>query len=121
MADRRDERGYLRVDEHLRVLGETNVFAIGDVSDADRDMAGIATQQAGVVAANIGALIAGETELTSWETFPPLIAIPLGPNGGAGFVGDGIADAATIAELKGRHMLLDTYGSLFDAVPTAAG
>lgn len=62
-----------------------------------------------MVAANVGALIAGESELTSWETFPPLIAIPLGPEGGAGFIGDGVADAATIAELKGRHMLLDTY------------
>jgi len=115
---RRDERGYLRVDEHLRVVGETNVFAVGDVSDADRDMAGIATQQAGVVAANVGTLIAGGGELTSWETFPPLIAIPLGPEGGAGFIGDGVADAATIAELKGRHMLLDTYAELFDAVPS---
>ena len=27
--DRRDERGYLRVDEHLRVAGEERVFAIG--------------------------------------------------------------------------------------------
>ena len=79
---------------------------------------GIATQQAGVVAANVAALIAGESELTSWETFPPLIAIPLGPEGGAGFIGDGVADAATIAELKGRHMLLDTYAELFDAVPS---
>ena len=79
---------------------------------------GIATQQAGVVAANVGALIAGESELTSWKTFPPLIAIPLGPEGGAGFIGDGVADAATIAEeLKGRHMLLDTY-AVFDAVPS---
>ena len=53
----------------------------------------------------------------SWAPFPPLIAIPLGPEGGAGFVGDGVADSATIAELKGRHMLLDTYASLFDAAP----
>ncbi len=93
------------------------MFALGDVSDADRDMAGIATQQAGVVAANIGALISGDGQLTSWDEFPPLIAIPLGPEGGAGFVGDGVADAATIAELKGRHMIIDNYASLFDAVP----
>jgi apoptosis-inducing factor 2 len=120
LGNRRDERGYLRVDDHLRVAGETNLFALGDVSDADRDMAVVASRQAGVVAANIGALIAGEGELTSWETLPPLIAIPLGPQGGAGFVGDGVADAATIAELKGRHMLIDPYASLFDAVPVAA-
>jgi NADH dehydrogenase FAD-containing subunit len=119
-SDRRDERGYVRVDEHLRLVGETRVFALGDVADADRDMAGIATAQAAVVGANIRALITGEGELTSWETFPPLIAIPLGPEGGAGLLGDGVAGAATIAEIKGRDMLVDHYAKLFDALPTAA-
>jgi NADH dehydrogenase FAD-containing subunit len=120
LEERRDERGYVRVDEHLRIDGETNVFAIGDVSDADRDMAGVASRQAGVVAANVRALIAGEGELTSYETFPPIIAIPLGPEGGAGFIGDGVADAATISELKGQHMGIDSIASLFDAVPALA-
>jgi NADH dehydrogenase FAD-containing subunit len=120
LDDRRDDRGYVRVDEHLRVVGEAHVFALGDVADADRDMAGIATREAAVAAANIRALITGAGELTSYEQFPPMIAIPLGPEGGAGFIGDGVADSATIAELKGRHMLLDTYGALFDAVPAVA-
>jgi NADH dehydrogenase FAD-containing subunit len=120
LDDRRGEGGYVRVDEHLRVVGEPRVFALGDVSDADRDMAGIATIQAGVVAANIRALVAGEGTLTSYEPFPPLIAVPLGPEGGAGSLGDGVADAATIAELKGRHMLIDHYAALFDAAPGLA-
>src|SRR4051794_1967495 len=88
LADRCDERGYLRVDEHLRVVGEARTFAVGDISDADRDMAGVATRQAAIVAANIRSLIAGDGQLASWEKFPPLIAIPLGPEGGAGSVGD---------------------------------
>jgi NADH dehydrogenase FAD-containing subunit len=120
LADRRDERGYVRVDEHLRVLGETHTFALGDVSDADRDAAGIANAQAGVVAANVRALITGTGKLTSYETFPPMIAIPLGPEGGAGFLGDGVADAATIADLKGRHLGMDRFTALFDAAPPLA-
>ncbi len=120
LQDRRDEHGYVRVDEHLRVLGETQTFALGDLADADRDMAAVAMAQAGVVAANIRALITGTGELTSWETFPPMIAIPLGPEGGAGFVGDGVADAATIADLKGRHMGTDHYAALFDTAPPFA-
>jgi NADH dehydrogenase FAD-containing subunit len=120
LFDRRDERGYVRVDEHLRVAGEPRVFAVGDVSDADRDMAGLASAQAGVVAANIRSLITGDGELATYEAFPPVIAIPLGPEGGAGFIGDGLADAATIAELKGRHMGIDRFGALFDAGPVAA-
>jgi NADH dehydrogenase FAD-containing subunit len=117
LEDHRDDRGYVRVDPQLRVNGESQVFAVGDVSDADRDMAGIATAQAKVVAANIRALITGDGELTSYDTFPPMIAIPLGPEGGSGFIGDGVADAATIAELKGRDMLVDSYSALFDAGP----
>jgi NADH dehydrogenase FAD-containing subunit len=120
LDDRRDERGYIRVDEHLGVIGETDVFALGDVSDADRDMAGIATRQAGMVATNIRALITGTGELSTYDTFPPMIAIPLGPEGGAGFIGDGVADRATISELKGRHMLIDNYAALFDVVPAGA-
>jgi apoptosis-inducing factor 2 len=93
---------------------------LGDLADAGRDMAGIATKQAGVVAANIQALITGEGELTSYETFPPMIAIPLGPEGGAGPLGEGVADAATIAEIKGRDMLLGHYAELFDSAPMPA-
>ena len=117
LDDRRNERGHLRVDDHLRVEGETSVFAIGDLGDADRNMAGIASHQAELVAGNIRSLITGSGELASWETFPPLIAIPLGPEGGSGFIGDGVADPATIAELKGRDMLVDNYAALFDAAP----
>jgi apoptosis-inducing factor 2 len=121
LSDRRDERGYVRVDEHLRLAGETQIFAIGDVADADRDMAGIASAQAKVVVANITALITGAGELAGYDRFPPMIAIPLGPEGGAGFIGDGVAGAATIAELKGRHMMVDRYAELFDAVPDVVG
>jgi NADH dehydrogenase FAD-containing subunit len=120
LADRRDERGYVRVDEHLRVVGETQTFAVGDLADADRDLAGIASRQAAVVAANIRALITGTGELTSYEKLPPMIAIPLGPEGGAGLLGDGVADAATIAERKGRHMGTDRFAALFDAAPPVA-
>jgi NADH dehydrogenase FAD-containing subunit len=120
LAGRRDERGYVQVDEQLRVVGEEQVFAIGDVADADRDMAGIASKQAELVAANIRTLIAGTGELARWQSFPPLIAIPLGPEGGAGFLGDGVAGPAQIAEIKGRHMLIDSYSALFDAVPAVA-
>jgi NADH dehydrogenase FAD-containing subunit len=115
LGDRLDLRGYVRVDPQLRVIGEKRVFALGDVSDADRDMAGIARAQAEVVAANIRALITGTGELGRYVTHPPMIAIPLGPEGGAGFIGDGVAGAAAIAELKGQHMGMDHFAALFDA------
>jgi pyruvate/2-oxoglutarate dehydrogenase complex dihydrolipoamide dehydrogenase (E3) component len=120
LAGARDERGYVRVDDHLRVVGETNVFALGDLSDADRDMAGIASRQAAIVAANIRTLITDEGTLNTYEKIPTLIAIPLGPEGGAGSLGDGLADATTISELKGREMGIANLNELFNATPTAA-
>lgn len=114
-----DERGYVRVDEHLAVAD--GVYAIGDIAAADRDMAGIAGAQARVVAANIRAAITGEGEQESYTTFPPLIAVPLGPAGGAGQLPghDGIAGPEVIAEVKGRALLVERFDSLFDAAAVA--
>jgi NADH dehydrogenase FAD-containing subunit len=47
-------------------MGHERVFAIGDVSDAGRDTAGLATFQAQVAVANVRALITAG-ELTSYE------------------------------------------------------
>jgi hypothetical protein len=50
-----------------------------------------------------------------------VIAVPLGPEGGAGQLPgqDAIAGPEAIAELKGRHMLMDSYVELFNAAATA--
>jgi NADH dehydrogenase FAD-containing subunit len=118
LAAARDDAGYVRVDAHLRVAREERVFALGDIAAGDRDMAGIATAQAKVVVANVTAMITGG-ELTSYERHPTVIAIPLGPEGGAGQLPgqDEIAGPEVVAGLKGRAMGVDRYAELFDAVP----
>jgi hypothetical protein len=72
-----------------------------------------------VVAANIRTLITGDGTPSTYEKIPTLIAIPLGPEGGAGSLGDDVASAATISELKGREMGVDNFVELFGATPTA--
>ena len=112
-----DSGGFVHVNERLEVRGADRVFALGDVSDADRKMAGIAGAQAQVIANNVRVMITGEGEQTTYTRFPPAIAIPLGPEGGAGqFPGsDGIAGAELVAERKGRDMLVDRFEQLFNA------
>jgi NADH dehydrogenase FAD-containing subunit len=119
LAGVRDDAGYIRVDEHLRVVGQERVFAVGDIADADRDMAGFAGMQADLVAANIRALITGAGELAAYTRFPAAIAVPLGPEGGAGQLPgvDGVAGAEVIADIKGRHMGVSRLEALFGAVP----
>lgn len=116
----RDPQGFLHVDDQLRVAGHENVFALGDITDADRSTAAAAGVQAGLLAANLRAVITGEGEVTAYETMPPAIAVPLGPEGGAGqFPGvDGVVGPEAVAEAKGRAMLMDRYDVLFDVEPS---
>jgi NADH dehydrogenase FAD-containing subunit len=117
LAAARRPDGYLRVDEHLRVIGGDGVYAVGDLTDADRDGIGTAGAQAELVAANLRAAITGEGEPTTYVPGPMAIAVPLGPDGGAGQLPgmDGIAGAEMIAGLKGRTMLVEPWAALFDA------
>ncbi|WP_279579528.1 NAD(P)/FAD-dependent oxidoreductase [Fodinicola feengrottensis] len=82
LAEARDADGYLRVDEYLRLTDR--VFAVGDISAADRNMASVAGHQATFLVAHLQALIAGEGDLPTYEPAPVGIAVPLGPDGGAG-------------------------------------
>ena len=122
LADARRPGGYVHVDAQLTLAGADRVFAIGDITDADRNMAGFAGMQAGVVAQNIRAAITGEGEQASYSRHAPAIAIPLGPEGGAGqFPGvDGVASAEMISQRKGRDMMVDRFAGIFNAGAPAA-
>ncbi|RVX38555.1 NADH dehydrogenase FAD-containing subunit [Nonomuraea polychroma] len=116
LAESRDAQGHLRVDEHLRVRGHDRVFAIGDMADADRNMAAFARQQGELLAQNLRTLITGEGEMTAYERRPAMILVPLGPEGGAGQLPghDGIVGPEATAEIKGRAMLVDMSAAHFD-------
>jgi NADH dehydrogenase FAD-containing subunit len=119
LAETRDKKGYLRVDGHLQVIGHDRVFAIGDITDADRNTAGGATYQGQLVAGNLRTLITGEGELGTWQPLPPVIVVPLGPEKGASWIPgeDGVAKLAgpdVTSAVKGSAMLVGNYSSLFD-------
>lgn len=50
-----------------------------------------------------------------------MTAVPLGPEGGAGQLPgqDGVAGPEVIAEVKGRAMLVERFGAMFDGVAVA--
>jgi len=121
LAAARNDAGYLRVDDQLRVRGQDRVYAIGDISDAERNMAGMAGIQADFLADNLKALITGEGEPRQYQINPPMIAVPLGPEGGAGqFPGGGVVGPEMISNVKGRDMLVDKLATQFDAPTPAA-
>lgn len=121
LAGVRDDLGYLSVDDQLRVAGHENVFAIGDIADADRNMAATAKMQADLLAANLRARITGEGEAASYQKLPPVVVIPLGPEGGAGQLPgiDGVAGPDVVSQVKGRSLLMESYADLFNVEPAA--
>ncbi|SEF82776.1 NADH dehydrogenase, FAD-containing subunit [Nonomuraea solani] len=120
LARARDDQGRLAVDGLLRVQGQERVFAIGDISDADRDMAGFARMQGELLAANLRATITGEGETVAYERQPALILVPLGPEGGDGQLpGQTLIGREMASQIKGEHLMVDSAAALF-TVPDPA-
>ncbi|WP_214102877.1 NAD(P)/FAD-dependent oxidoreductase [Acrocarpospora catenulata] len=115
LAEARDERGYVRVDEYLGVSGLDRVYAVGDIAAVDRDTAGAAGAQAELVAANIRAEITATGEPAAYQPRPPAVIVPLGPEGGAGqFPGQGVFGAEQASAIKGQALFVDRYAAAFD-------
>jgi NADH dehydrogenase FAD-containing subunit len=121
LAGARGADGLIEVTDTLQVAGQDRVFALGDVSTADRKVAGAAGRQAEVVVANIRALIGGQgAELSRYEPAPAGIVVPIGPEGGSG-QRPGSADllpAEVVAQVKGRDMMVDRFAEML-GVPAA--
>ncbi|MDX6544425.1 MAG: apoptosis-inducing factor 2 [Gaiellales bacterium] len=120
LAKARRPDGFIEVNPQLQVAGQKRVFALGDVSTIDAKMAGRASQQAAIVAANIQAMIE-QTPLQTYEPMPPVIVIPLGPDGGAAQLPgqDEVGGAEVASAIKGGDLLVHRYRELFGLEPAA--
>lgn len=56
-----DERGFIRVDEHLRVRDTTNVFSVGDAAATDPNRSSARNAGYSVVVHNVRRLLAGQS------------------------------------------------------------
>jgi NADH dehydrogenase FAD-containing subunit len=122
LAGARRADGFIEVTPYLQVAGYDRVFAIGDVAAADHKMAGIASRQAKLAADNIRALITGDGDLVAYQPSPPVIIVPIGPEGGSGQLPDGeLAAPEFVAQVKGRDMIVDRYASLLGVTAAPAG
>src|SRR5450755_1148795 len=121
LAAARQADGFVEVTPFLQVTGQDRVFAVGDVSTADHKMASLAGRQAQLVAGNIRALITGDGELTAYQSSPPVIIVPIGPDGGSGQLpgSDDLASPERVAGAKGRDMMVDRFTELLGVAAPA--
>jgi hypothetical protein len=97
--------------------GFTVVTESGTAVTAD-----IAGRQAQLVAGNIRALISGDGDLTPYQSSPPVIIVPIGPDGGSGQLpgSDDLATPERVAQAKGRDMMIDRFTELLGVTAPAA-
>lgn len=115
LAHARTDAGQIQVDTHLRVRGHDRIFAIGDITAlAEPKMAGRAGRHAEAVVANIKAMITGDAPDTEYAPLPPVILVPLGPDGGAAQLPgtDDILGPELASQYKGRELFIGTYREL---------
>lgn len=106
------------------MLGQGELATDSGLSGGGKDLvtAAFAGRQAALVADNINALAQGRSDLAQYKSWGVGIAVPIGPNGGAGqFPGeDEIARREIIAERKGREMGVERLKERFGlAAPVA--
>ena len=121
LAAARRADGMIEVTDTLQVTGQDRVFALGDVSTADRKVAGAASRQAEVVVANIKALIGGRGGgAEPVPAAPAGIVVPIGPEGGSGQRpgSEDLLPAEVVAQVKGRDMMVDRFAEML-GVPAA--
>jgi NADH dehydrogenase FAD-containing subunit len=106
LASARAADGSVAVDEHLQVVGAPGVFALGDASDADAKMAGLALLQAPIVAGNVIAHLQGEPLPKRYDPIGPMIMVSIGPDGGAGESPAGFHDGPQVADMKASDLLV---------------
>ncbi|KAG8862923.1 hypothetical protein FRB96_000343 [Tulasnella sp. 330] len=106
-------KGSVKVLKSLQVPlrnGKTNVFAIGDIIDwpEQKTLSKLPTQAAAVTA-NILSAVKGSPGKQEYKGFLEAIVVPLGPNGGRGYIpllwGIQIGDFLT-KTLKGRKLFI---------------
>ena len=109
--------GTVRVDSKLRVVGEENIYAVGDVTDVrESKRADAARQQARVVIANIAAQLSGHQAEEEYQPTKEWVILPLGPSMGASQLLDQdgetrILGADQTAEIKGTDLMVSVIRS----------
>ncbi|MGL5910724.1 MAG: hypothetical protein ACRCZP_12025, partial [Phycicoccus sp.] len=107
-------RRRIRVEPTLLVHGYARVFAVGDATDlAEQKLVVTAERHAGLVAHNLGRVLAGRAPDRVWTPMRrPVLVLPLGERGGAAQLplpGRPVAGRRAAHAIKGRTLLVGRY------------
>ncbi|KAG2484044.1 hypothetical protein HYH03_017134 [Edaphochlamys debaryana] len=117
MAGILDERGLIKVEPTLQVVGHPNMFALGDINNVQEHKTGfLATKHAEMVAKSIEAMakIGSPTmvgKLPTWKPNlgKPVMIVTLGRAAGACRVGGSVCTGCLPTNIKSKGLFVDQY------------
>lgn len=119
LSQARQPDGFIEVDDQLRLVGQDNVFAIGDITALDEPKrGGIAGRHARVVVDNVRALARGDAPDAVYRPGPSGVVVPLGKMGGASEVlspeGPAFLGPEGTSQRKGQDLMVHRYAEMFN-------
>lgn len=113
LASKLDERNQFKVDEYLRVVGTTDVFAVGDcaASGHEKMVTSAIYSHGPAVAKSIVALSQGKEPVSP---SPPMrvMMVPVGPDDGVGYIGGFTVSGMVVAAMKSKDLFTSRWWGL---------
>ena len=109
--------GALKVEPTLQVVGQTNIYAIGDVTDVrESKRADAARAQARIVISNISSQLSGKEPQATYNPSDEWVILPLGPEHGVSQLLDSQGNSRILgpdqtAEIKGADLMVSVIRS----------
>ncbi|QPC77180.1 hypothetical protein HYE68_007932 [Fusarium pseudograminearum] len=104
-----DDKGNIRIDKNMRVVGSNNIWAIGDVGDIDPKQLTVTDNQIIHLAAALDAVFTGEKSFKPYEPMTKtMIFVSLGKKYATGQIGNWKLFSFMVSWVKGRKLFVDT-------------
>ncbi|RKP13267.1 hypothetical protein BJ684DRAFT_10314 [Piptocephalis cylindrospora] len=110
-AETMDEKGYVKVEPTLQLSRYPNIFAVGDVCNADIDLASAARGQGALAATNLLALLHSTSppKLTTYRKMPNIIMVTIGRNDGVFALPFMVLGGWITRMLKGKDFMVGLF------------
>lgn len=104
-----DESAQVKLDDYMRVVGTTNVWAIGDVGNKETKQLTVTDNQIIYLSSTLDAVLSGQQSLKPYQPdSKTMIFLSLGKKHGTGQIGNWKLFGFMVNYVKGRQLFVDT-------------
>lgn len=115
LSDTLNEHGYIQVNEKLEVVGEKNLYALGDVADVGEAKLGYLAQQQGSYLAKLIIRDVKEKKTKGYKRNPLMALIPTGQKSGVAQLPFAVTTSKFLMNMKQKDLFISKVYKAFGA------